>query len=162
MASSGLLRGASTLFLVTVLLAGCASEEPTAGGILLVTVDGLVPEHMTLSGGPLEIPALERLAEQGAIWRDAWTAAPAIRPSVATYLTGLAPDRHMVIDDVRDQQYRGELASSDRERELVRLRAIRQPDGPQAALGSRVGIRLPRRQQHTVLLGRFRGRSGEP
>ena len=40
------------------------------------------------------------LASAGTAWRDGWTACPMTRPAAATYLTGIAPDRHGVTDDL--------------------------------------------------------------
>jgi hypothetical protein len=68
--------------------------------VVLVTVDGLVPQELGVFGGDVETPALERVAAMGSAWEDAWTAVPMTRPGVATYLTGLAPDRHRVRDDL--------------------------------------------------------------
>jgi len=100
-------RTLTPLAVVALLATACASEEsasgaPAAGprGILLVTVDGLVADVLSVTGGPIPTPGLERLADGGTLWRDAWTTCPMTRPAVATYLTGLAPDRHGVIDDV--------------------------------------------------------------
>jgi hypothetical protein len=64
-----------------------------------VTVDGLVADELALYGGSEKTPALEALSAEGHVWNDAWTAIPQTRPAVATYLTGLAPDRHGVRDD---------------------------------------------------------------
>jgi len=77
--------------------------EPVSGAVdvaILVTVDGLVPADLRMFGGDVEMPALERVASMGRAWDDAWTAIPMTRPAVATYLTGLAPDRHGVRDDL--------------------------------------------------------------
>jgi len=84
--------------------AGSGSADPeSASGrrpdLVLVTVDGLDPSELSVYGGRLAVPTLERLSEQGTAFEDAWTASPLTRPAVATYLTGLAPDRHGVRDD---------------------------------------------------------------
>ena len=94
------------LLLSLVLCVGaCQPGEPeTAPGgaevVILVTVDGLVPAELRMFGGEIEMPALERIASMGRAWGDAWTAVPMTRPAAATYLTGLAPDRHGVRDDL--------------------------------------------------------------
>lgn len=69
-------------------------------GIVLITVDGLVADQLSIWGGPHKVAELERLASEGTAWRDAWTPCPMTRPAVASYLTGQAPDRHGVVDDV--------------------------------------------------------------
>jgi len=93
------------LLTLMVLFGACRESEPQSGTgradvVILVTVDGLVPSELRLFGGDIDMPALERVAAQGRAWDDAWTAAPMTRPGVATYLTGLAPDRHRVRDDL--------------------------------------------------------------
>jgi hypothetical protein len=95
-----LLAGAACL---SVSCASAPPEEPTSGtprAVLLITVDGLIPGELSLFGGPEPVPTLETLAGRGAAWDDAWTASPMTRPAVTTYLTGVAPDRHGVRDDL--------------------------------------------------------------
>ncbi|MCP3982451.1 MAG: sulfatase-like hydrolase/transferase [bacterium] len=85
-------------------LAACSGGGSGAAGgsppVVLVTIDGLVPSELAPFGGEKLMPALAALAERGQAWGDAWTAVPMTRPAVATYLTGLAPDRHEVRDDL--------------------------------------------------------------
>jgi hypothetical protein len=68
--------------------------------VLLITVDGLAADRLALFGGELATPALEELADDGVVWRDGWTSSPMTRPAVASYLTGLAPDRHGMRDEI--------------------------------------------------------------
>jgi len=85
---------------------GTGDRGPTAveaTGIVLITVAGLVPEHCSVYGGPLAVPPLDALAASGTAWTDAWTVTPMARPALASYITGLAPDRHGVIDDYRSR-----------------------------------------------------------
>lgn len=102
-------RALAGLFLVCALAVGLSPSctPPGAGetppGILLITVDGLVVGDTSLGGGTIPAPALERLAGGARLWSDAWTASPLTRPAAATYLTGLAPDRHRVLDDLYDR-----------------------------------------------------------
>ena len=88
-------------FAVTI---GCASSGPTAtkegGSVLLISVDGLVPADLSAFGGEIETPALAALMARGQAWSQARTAAPMTRPAVASLLTGVAPDRHGVRDDI--------------------------------------------------------------
>lgn len=93
--------------LASVLLLGCpggggdrsAGPEPLPP-VLLITVDGLIADELSAFGGQRETPALDSLVSSATVWRDGWTACPMTRPAVATYLTGLAPDRHGVVDDI--------------------------------------------------------------
>jgi len=75
-----------------------AAVQPRA--IVLVTVDGLVAEELSAFGGPRATPVLAELARTGNAWPGAWTTTPMTRPAAATYLTGLAADRHAVTDDL--------------------------------------------------------------
>jgi len=103
-------RALSSLALLAVLASvGCPSgttddsadrERPKPRAIILVTVDGLIAEDLSVFGGPRPTPALESLAAAGGARDDLWTAAPMTRPAAATYLTGLAPDRHGVRDNL--------------------------------------------------------------
>ncbi len=80
---------------------GQAQPDPASPRVVvLITVDGLVPDQLSLLGGERATPTLDAFEEHGTVWTDAWTAAPMTRPAVATYLTGLAPDRHGVRDDL--------------------------------------------------------------
>jgi hypothetical protein len=97
-----------TVFLGSALLVltGCLGapenlppqNRPSA--VLLITVDGLGSQRLALFGGNVSAPALESLAADGVVWNDAWTVTPITRPAVATYLTGMAPDRHGIRDDL--------------------------------------------------------------
>lgn len=84
-------------------IVGCSpgtDREPRVDGIVLVTVDGLIPSTLSLYGGEISMPHLEEIAGAGRVWSDVWTPVPMSRPAVASYLTGLAPDRHGVRDDL--------------------------------------------------------------
>jgi hypothetical protein len=73
------------------------SDKPS---ILLISVDGLVPTDLSAFGGSIATPTLEALVAEGQVWPRAQTVAPMTRPAVASLLTGLAPDRHGVRDDL--------------------------------------------------------------
>jgi len=91
---------------VLLALTGCRGgpANPSLGrapsAVVLITVDGLSNRRLALFGGEVSAPALESLAADGAVWDDAWTVTPMTRPAVASYLTGLAPDRHGIRDDL--------------------------------------------------------------
>ena len=91
----------SLVFCIGACRQGQPEQEPSGVDVvILVTVDGLVPDELRVFGGEVDMPALERIAEMGRAWGDAWTAAPMTRPGAATYLTGVAPDRHRMRDDL--------------------------------------------------------------
>ncbi len=79
-----------------------AGQTPAGpAGFLLITVDGLIASELPTFGGAARTPRLEALGRQGQATL-AWTAIPMTRPAVATYLTGLGPDRHGIWDDLHD------------------------------------------------------------
>ncbi len=96
------------LAFVLVVCAGCPADAPEGArsgteaprAIVLITVDGLVAKDLTAFGGSRATPSIAALAASGRAWSSAWTTVPMSRPAVATYLTGLAPDRHGVTDDL--------------------------------------------------------------
>jgi arylsulfatase A-like enzyme len=97
----------AAILLLALLGSGCADPEggsrdgaATAPPVVLITVDGLVASELAAFGGERSAPALESLVASAQVWNDSWTACPMTRPAVATYLTGLAPDRHRVTDDL--------------------------------------------------------------
>ncbi len=90
--------------LFALALVGCSGAVPDAAdpgaSILLITVDGLIAADVQPFGGAHPMPNLQRLVDSGAAWPAALSAVPMTRPAVATYLTGVAPDRHNVRDDL--------------------------------------------------------------
>jgi arylsulfatase A-like enzyme/tetratricopeptide (TPR) repeat protein len=69
--------------------------------LLLVTIDTLRADHVGAYGySRAATPTLDSLARRGARFADVTTAAPLTGPSHATILTGLAPPRHGVRENV--------------------------------------------------------------
>ncbi len=98
-------RGFYGIVVVSMLvLLGCSGSAPEGGparpSILLITVDGLVAADLEPFGGTLPMPRMQGLVDSSASWPAALSAVPMTRPAVATYLTGVAPDRHGVRDDL--------------------------------------------------------------
>ena len=96
---------AGGLAAVVLAAAGCGGASSGDGGaaprgILLITVDGLMAEHVGALGGRTPTPHLDAWIEAGRHWARARSAATQSTPSLATYLTGLAPDRHGVRGDL--------------------------------------------------------------
>ena len=92
-------RGAIGLLALTALGASCGSGGGSSQGsgrtVLLVTVEGL--------NTAAKLPALEKLGQGGRRFTDVLSASPMARPSAASLLTGLAPDRSGVRDSVHDE-----------------------------------------------------------
>jgi arylsulfatase A-like enzyme len=77
-------------------LAGCAERPPN---VLVIVLDTLRFDHVGAYGYPRETtPAIDRLAEEGALFETALVSSPWSAPSHASILTGLAPLEHGVMD----------------------------------------------------------------
>lgn len=86
-----------TLALLLLAAAGCGPKPPTFENLVVVVVDTLRSDHLPSYGYERETaPFLARLAAEGVQLQGysvtAWT-----RPSVATLLTGLHPQRHQAV-----------------------------------------------------------------
>lgn len=72
-----------------------AAERPP--NIILFVVDDLGWSDPGFMGNPWhETPAMDQLAREGAVFTQAYAAAPVCRPSRASLLTGLYPPRHHI------------------------------------------------------------------
>jgi len=80
-------------------------EEPgrSVSTVVLVSVEAVRPDLLSLYGGEVSFPSLDRLAASGIVFEDAATSCPMARPAVATLTTGVAPDRLAVRDNVADR-----------------------------------------------------------
>ncbi len=74
-----------------------------ADTVVLVTMDAIRADRLTLFGGPVDLPALNRLAARGILLEDMATVVPQSRPAAATILTGELPMEHGVRNDVSDR-----------------------------------------------------------
>lgn len=73
-------------------LAGCSSESPD---VILITIDTLRADRLgTYGWTDARTPAIDRLAEQGTVYSQAFTPLPRTTPGLASLLTGLEPHRH--------------------------------------------------------------------
>lgn len=80
-----------------LLLAGCGARPPN---VLLITLDTTRADRLGCYGYPQAVtPALDRLAREGARFREAVAVAPITLPTHATLLTGLHPPEHGLHDN---------------------------------------------------------------
>jgi hypothetical protein len=92
-----------------ILLAGCHSKQAAVPGssdaiprlrplnVVVVTVDTLRPDHLGCYGYPnIETPALDGLAQRGALFENAVAQTPLTPPSHASIFTGQNPNVHNV------------------------------------------------------------------
>jgi arylsulfatase A-like enzyme len=80
--------------------AGCRGFDPHRQDIVLVVVDTLRADHLGVYGyGRPTSPRIDRLAAGGAVFDNAWSAAPWTLPSVMSIVTGRYPSDHRVEND---------------------------------------------------------------
>jgi arylsulfatase A-like enzyme len=94
------------LAMLSALLAPTALQAREAPGgfrpnVVVVVVDDLRFDEFGAGGHPyLETPHIDRLAEEGAMFTNAYHAVPLCSPNRASLLTGQYPSRHGIIDNV--------------------------------------------------------------
>ncbi len=86
-------------------LVGCVNDDTPRrpAGVILISVDGLGFERSFAEGNSAGTPTLQRIRREGVSMEGAASVAPMTRPVVASLLTGHAPDRLAVRDDIRDR-----------------------------------------------------------
>ncbi|MEM8932733.1 MAG: sulfatase-like hydrolase/transferase [Acidobacteriota bacterium] len=67
--------------------------------VLLVTFDTTRADHLEVYGGPASTPHLNRLAEEGWVFEQAFSPVPITLPSHSTIMTGKVPFAHGVRDN---------------------------------------------------------------
>ncbi|MFN0165779.1 MAG: sulfatase [Bryobacteraceae bacterium] len=78
-------------------LAGAQTRRPN---FVFVLVDDLRWDELGCSGHPFaETPQVDRLAREGALFRNAFATTPLCSPSRASFLTGQYPHTHGIIDN---------------------------------------------------------------
>jgi choline-sulfatase len=90
-----------------VMTAACADKAPVTrappakpSAVLIVTIDTLRADRLTMYGGPVATPNIDRLAQEGAWAPQADVHVPLTRPSHASIFTGRYPAEHGVRDNV--------------------------------------------------------------
>jgi arylsulfatase A-like enzyme len=107
-ASNHLLRLVLSLLVLTLQCSLSVSwsdaAEPSRPNLLLIMVDDLGWMDLHCQGNArLHTPNIDRLAEQGMRFTDAYAAAPVCSPTRAAVLTGLAPARLKITNHIPDQ-----------------------------------------------------------
>lgn len=96
-------RGLATTLALACGLTACRAAAPPARprpSVLLVTVDTLRADRLGCYGrAGAETPAMDGLAREGLLFRQAFTSVPLTLPAHATLLTGLEPAAHGLVDN---------------------------------------------------------------
>jgi len=102
----------SRLLILTLMLTSCFDEQSKTidsngpsdydqPNIIMIVVDDLRWDEFSAAGHPyLLTPNIDRLAEEGVIFENAYQAVPLCSPNRASILTGQYPSRHGIIDNV--------------------------------------------------------------
>jgi N-acetylglucosamine-6-sulfatase len=81
--------------------AGAAFAQQTRPNIVFILVDDLRWDELGCTGHPFaQTPAADRLAHEGANFRNAFATTPLCSPSRAAFLTGLYSHTNGVVDNV--------------------------------------------------------------
>lgn len=85
------------ILLLTLLGAACAKPRPP---VILISIDTLRADHLPAYGyRAIRTPALDALAHDGIVYRNAWSHCPLTLPSHLSMFTGLLPPEHGVRDN---------------------------------------------------------------
>ncbi len=85
-----------TLLIALPLLVACGPGEEERKNIVLIVVDSLRADRLSLFGHGRPVPGIDALAREGTSFERAYATAPWTKPSVASMLTGLHPTSHGV------------------------------------------------------------------
>jgi arylsulfatase A-like enzyme len=116
------------LFLAACLLLAAAShslaaERPARPNILVVLVDDLRWDDLGCAGHPFSrTPHMDRIAREGARFRNAFAVTPLCSPSRATLLTGLYPHAHGITDNTERSPQSHKLPTFPRSLQLAGYR----------------------------------------
>ncbi|MDH4271457.1 MAG: sulfatase-like hydrolase/transferase [Candidatus Aminicenantes bacterium] len=89
-----------SLFLAGILTScGPAAKIPRPDHIIIITLDAVRPDHLGCYGYSRGIsPNIDRLAQQGVAFLNAYANAPWTKPSVASLFSSLYPNIHRTVD----------------------------------------------------------------
>lgn len=97
------------------LLAGCTGAPPVVPpgappsppSVLLVSLDTVRADRLSLYGGPASVPALEALGADAVVFERAFTAFPETAISHWSMMTGVLPEVHGRVPVAGDSEYTG-------------------------------------------------------
>jgi arylsulfatase A-like enzyme len=99
-AAAAALGGLAAAAIGALPAASCRGFDPGRPDVVLVVVDTLRADHLGVYGYDRPTsPRIDRLAAGGAVFENAWAAAPWTLPSVMSVVTGRYPSDHRVEND---------------------------------------------------------------
>jgi arylsulfatase A-like enzyme len=107
--AAGPLRAAVCLLLGGAVAAACSRGNPPPRNVVLVVVDTLRADHLGVYGYSRPTsPRMDRLAQQGILFREALSPTPWTLPALATIMTSLYPSLHGAHSpsDLRNTEWR--------------------------------------------------------
>src|SRR6476660_3997231 len=100
-------RFSNQVALLAALVFGCVCSAPTLAqqpnrpNIVFILMDDLRFDELGCTGHPfVKTPNIDRLAREGAIFRNAFATTPLCSPSRACFFTGLYAHAHGITDNV--------------------------------------------------------------
>ena len=88
-------------FLVSIGLAQSASTTQRRPNFVFILVDDLRWDELSCTGHPfIKTPSIDRIAKEGALFRNAFMTTPLCSPSRASFLTGQYAHTHGITDNV--------------------------------------------------------------
>jgi arylsulfatase A-like enzyme len=93
--------GVVLTFLLAGVLSRCAPAVriPPPDHIIIIVIDAARPDHLGCYGYSRDIsPNIDRLAEQGVVFLNAYANAPWTKPSVASLFSSMHPNVHRTVD----------------------------------------------------------------
>jgi choline-sulfatase len=96
-----MLRHQKNILLLLLLLASCAKDHPAVEqqrpeNVLLISIDTLRPDALSIYGNRTRTPFFEEFARHSVVFDEAFTSAPITLPAHTSLLTGLYPPHHGV------------------------------------------------------------------
>jgi N-acetylglucosamine-6-sulfatase len=107
--------GGTALLLLALVGCRAGDERPQRPNILVILVDDLRWDDVGAYGHPfVSTPNIDRIAREGALFRNAFATTPLCSPSRGTILTGLYPHHHGIVDNTNRSARSHELVTFPR------------------------------------------------
>jgi arylsulfatase A-like enzyme len=85
-----------SIFAILLFLLCCKSSPPKPQSIILITIDTLRADALSVYGGKTPTPFIQQFSENAAVFDHAYTSAPITLPAHTSLFTGMYPPSHGV------------------------------------------------------------------